>query len=71
MAPQVNCPTASARLMLAMPSPVVAPIGAMNSPSDWRAPMVTIRMPAAASVTSQISGRFRERSMLIFLAFFF
>ena len=49
-APQVNCATASAKLMATMPSPVEVFSGPTNSPSDWRAPMVTIRMPAAASV---------------------
>jgi hypothetical protein len=65
MAPQVNCPMASARLMLAMPMPVVASIGPMNRPSDWREPIVTIMMPAAANVTIRTSGRLRERNMTI------
>jgi hypothetical protein len=56
---------ASARLMLAMPMPVVASIGPMNRPSDWREPIVTIMMPAAANVTIRTSGRLRERNMTI------
>ena len=56
MAPQVNCATAIAKLMLAMPSPVLVLMGLRNRPSDWRVPMVTIRMPAAASVTAIASG---------------
>jgi len=34
MAPQVNCPMASAKLMVAMPRPVVSLSGAMNNPCD-------------------------------------
>ena len=49
-APQVNCATAIAKLMVTMPSPVDVFSGPRNKPIDWRAPMVTIKMPAAASV---------------------
>jgi hypothetical protein len=40
--------------------PVVASIGPMNRPSDWREPIVTIMMPAAANVTIRTSGRLRS-----------
>src|SRR5271163_2215381 len=53
MRPHINCATASARLMAPTPSPVVLFRGDMKSPSDCRAPIVTMRMAAAASVTTQ------------------
>jgi len=31
-------------------------MGLMNRPSDWRTPMVTIRIPAAARVIARTSG---------------
>src|SRR5216683_1032047 len=51
MAPHMNWPTASARLMVVMPRPVDVLSGDTNRPRDWRAPIVTIRIAAAASVT--------------------
>src|SRR6266446_4666656 len=52
IAPHMNCPTASAKLMVVMPRPVDVLSGETNRPSDWRAPIVTIRMAAADSVTT-------------------
>ena len=52
IAPHTNCPTASARLIVVMPSAVELLSGETNSPIDCRAPWVTIRTAAAASVTS-------------------
>ena len=52
-APQTNCPMAMAREMLTTPRPVAALSGATKSPWDCRAPMVTMRMAAATSVTTQ------------------
>ena len=51
IAPHMNWPTASARLMVVMPRPVELLSGETNSPSDCRAPIVTIRIAAAAIVT--------------------
>jgi hypothetical protein len=48
----MNWPTASAKLMVVIPSPVELLSGETNKPSDWRAPIVTIRMPAADNVTT-------------------
>ena len=39
IAPHTNCPTASARLIVVMPSAVELLSGEMNSPSDCRAPL--------------------------------
>jgi hypothetical protein len=50
-APQTNWPTASARLIVVMPRPVELFNGETNRPSDCRAPIVTISIAAAASVT--------------------
>jgi hypothetical protein len=44
---------ASAKLMLAMPSPVDVLIGEMYSPRDWRTPMVIIRIAEAISTIGQ------------------
>ena len=52
-APHTNCPTASAKLIETMPSPVDVLIGEMKSPVDWRAPIVIIRIAAAASIIGQ------------------
>src|SRR5260221_11374737 len=49
----MNWPTAIARLMLAMPSPVAVLSGETNRPSDWRAPMVIISTEAASRTTGQ------------------
>src|SRR5437773_4587046 len=38
--------------MVVMPRPVELLSGEMNRPSDWRAPIVTIKMPAADKVTT-------------------
>ena len=62
-APQVNCAIASAKLMVAMPKPVLVLIGPTNRPMDWRAPMVIIRMPAAASVMPSAPWAFRLLNM--------
>src|SRR5450755_4363047 len=50
MIPHISCAMANARLMVVMPSPVELLSGEMNSPSDCLAPIVTIRIAAAASV---------------------
>ena len=52
MTPHISCPTASARLMVTMPSPVELLSGDTKSPSDCRAPIVTMRIAAAARVTT-------------------
>src|SRR5687767_3099092 len=49
-APQTNCPIAIAKLIVAMPRPVVVFSGETNSPIDCRAPIVIIRMAAATSM---------------------
>jgi hypothetical protein len=51
-APQTNWPTAIAKLMVTMPSPVLVFSGDTNRPSDWRAPIVIISSDAAATTTS-------------------
>lgn len=51
--PQVNCPTARAKLMATMPSPAEALIGEMNSPLTCRPPMVIMTIRVAASTTNQ------------------
>src|SRR4029450_12077945 len=55
-APQINCPTPIAKLIVTMPSPVEVFSGETNSPSDWRAPIVTISIAAAASVRNSQGG---------------
>ena len=67
MAPQVNWPMASAKLMVAMPNPVVSLSGATNRPCDWRMPIEIIMIPAAASAVIRMSGRFNARNMLLCL----
>src|SRR4029453_4513915 len=52
--PHMSCPTASARLIMVMPRPVELFSGETNKPSDCRAPIVTIRIAAAAKVTIQM-----------------
>ena len=52
-APQTNWPMASAKLMEAMPIPVLSWIGAMNRPVVWRTPMVSISMADAVSSRPQ------------------
>ncbi len=51
--PHMNWPTASAKLIDAMPRPVAVLIGDRNRPMVWRAPMVIIMMAAAASISAQ------------------
>src|SRR6202521_4395065 len=73
----MNCPTASAKLMVVMPRPVDVLSGETNRPSDWRAPIVTIKMAAADSVTTTAgllqvlidspSERFLERPQIDFV----
>src|SRR3984893_8187875 len=73
----MNCPTASARLIVVMPRPVDVLSGETNQPSDWRAPIVTIKMAAAESVTTTAgllqvlidspSERFLERPQIDFV----
>src|SRR6185369_2917675 len=48
VSPHHSWPTPKARLMLARPSPVVVLMTLRNSPIDWRAPIVTAKMPPAA-----------------------
>jgi hypothetical protein len=48
----MNCPTAIAKLIVTMPSPVLVFSGDTKSPSDWRAPIVTISIAAAINVIS-------------------
>ena len=53
-APQTNCPTAIAKLIVTMLTPVDPLIGNTNNPCACRAPIVIINIAAAASVmTSQ------------------
>ena len=54
--PQNSWPKANARLMLPSPSPVEVLIGERNRPMVWRVPMVSAKVPAAASSTSQSAG---------------
>ena len=54
MIPHISCAMANARLMVVVPSPVEPLSGEMNSPNDCLAPMVTIRMAAAASVITHV-----------------
>jgi hypothetical protein len=49
-APHVNWLTASAKLIVTMPRPVVVFRGDTKRPSDCRVPIVTMRIAAAASV---------------------
>src|SRR5438094_2789681 len=56
MTPHISCPTASARLIIVMPRPVELLRGETKSPSDCRAPIVTIRIAAAAIVTTHALG---------------
>src|ERR1700730_19221633 len=73
----VNRPTRSAKQMVVMPRPVDVLSGETNRPSDWRAPIVTIKMAAAESVTTTAgllqvlidspSERFLERPQIDFV----
>src|SRR3954470_2679059 len=55
--PHHNCPKAKARLMLPRPRPVDVFIDERNSPMLWRVPIVSAKVPAAASSTSQNATR--------------
>ena len=59
--PHHSWPKAKARLMLAMPSPVWVLSAPRKRPIDWRAPIVSAKVPAAASSTSQRAGATRDR----------
>src|SRR4051794_17694147 len=52
VSPHHSWPTPKARLMLASPRPVVELMTLRNSPIDCLAPIVTAKMPPAASSTS-------------------
>ena len=47
----MNCPTASAKLIATIETPVDCVMGIRNRPEVCRAPMVMSRMAAAASVS--------------------
>src|SRR3546814_6189884 len=64
MAPQAICPMARAKLMATIPMPVELSTGLINSPNDWRVPMVIIRIPAAARVTTSAPGCLNERNIM-------
>jgi hypothetical protein len=51
-----------------MPRPVVVLSGERKRPSDWRAPIVIIRTPAAESVMTQRAGWLRVRNMVIWIS---
>src|SRR5258706_14954738 len=57
--PHQSWPKANARLMLASPRPVAVFTLPRNRPIDWRAPMVSAKLPPAASSTRAIGGRLR------------
>ena len=61
VSPHHNCPNAKARLMLARPRPVAVFSGDRNSPMVWRVPMVSAKVPAAASSTSHKAVRLMVR----------
>ena len=52
-APQTNWPMARAKLISAMPRPVLWPIGLISRPCDWRMPMVISSIAVAASGSGQ------------------
>lgn len=60
----MNCPTAIAKLIEATPSPVAEFSGDRKRPRDCRAPIVTIRMPAADSVIAQMAGWLSVRNIV-------
>src|SRR5947209_9962212 len=62
VSPHHSWPTPNARLMLARPSPVVVLMTLRNSPIDWRAPIVTAKMPPAASRTRPKATGARARA---------
>ena len=62
-APQTNWPNANAKLMLAIPIPVVVLIGPTYSPMDWRVPMVTIKIPEAKRVVHKTVGSLNALNM--------
>src|SRR5687768_9107588 len=61
--PHHNWPNANARLTAARPRPVWVLMLPTNRPIDWRAPIVSAKVPAAASNTSS-SGRFASSFIL-------
>ena len=63
MGPQTNCPNASAKLMLAIPIPVLVLMGPTYSPMDWRVPMVTIKIPEAKRVVHKTVGSLNALNM--------
>ena len=50
-APHINCPTAIAKLIVTMLTPVEPLMGKTNNPCDCRAPIVIINIAAAAKTT--------------------
>src|SRR5512143_1252666 len=54
--PQQIWATAKARLTPAKPSPVWVLMVPTNSPIDWRAPIVSAKVPAAATSTQPHAG---------------
>src|SRR6187401_2390327 len=60
--PHQSWPTPKARLMLARPRPVVELMVLRKSPIDWRAPIVTAKMPPAASRTRPRATGARARA---------
>ena len=57
VSPHHSWPKAKARLMLPMPSPVDGVQRPRNRPMVWRVPMVSAKVPAAASSTSHSGQR--------------
>src|SRR5215471_16436306 len=55
-APQTNCPTATAKLIEAMPRPVDVLIGDTKRPVVCRAPIVIIRIAAAESISTDAAA---------------
>jgi len=46
-------------------NPVETISGLTNNPSDWRTPIVTIKIPAAASVVPRTSGFLKESNIFV------
>src|SRR5436190_8210286 len=63
--PHHSWPTPNARLMLARPRPVLVLMTLRNRPIDWRAPIVTAKMPPAASRTRPRATGARARAARI------
>src|SRR4051812_48912351 len=64
--PHQSWPKANARLTLARPSPVDVLMLPTKTPIDWRAPIVSAKVPAAASSTSS-SGRIAASRVVSFI----